>query len=111
MFLNDSVEHPYSGCGSCFVVSYKSKLYVVTVNHLFKNRLYTEMTTYVNENSDSLFSFNRVFSIEIPELEDDDFVTGFEDFVEARPELQDQLLDLYPEIPAARPTPAPDLDG
>ena len=45
------------------------------------------------------------------ELEDDDFVTGFEDFVEARPELQDQLLDLYPEIPAARPTPAPDLDG
>ena len=73
MFLNDSVEHPYSGCGSCFVVSYKSKLYVVTVNHLFKNRLYTEMTTYVNENSDSLFSFNRVFSIEIPDLEDDDF--------------------------------------
>lgn len=38
----------------------------------------------------------------------EDFETGFDDFIEERPSLQDQLLDLYPEIPAARPTPAPD---
>jgi len=35
----------------------------------------------------------------------DDFETGFEDFTAERPSLQEQLLDLYPEIPAARPTP------
>lgn len=38
----------------------------------------------------------------------DDFETGLDDFIEDRPALQDQLLDLYPEIPAPRPTPTPD---
>lgn len=37
----------------------------------------------------------------------DDFETGLDDFIEDRPALQDQLLDLYPEIPAPRPTPTP----
>jgi len=37
----------------------------------------------------------------------DDFETGLEDSVEDRPALQEQLLELYPEIPAPRPTPAP----
>ena len=37
----------------------------------------------------------------------DDFETGLEDFVEKRPGLQEQLLELYPEIPAPRPTPTP----
>jgi len=37
----------------------------------------------------------------------DDFETGLEDFVEDRPALQEQLLELYPEIPAPRATPAP----
>ena len=73
MFLNESIEHPYSGYGSSFVISYKSKLYVVTANHLFKNRSHAEMTTYVNGKSDALFSFSRSFSINIPKLEDDDF--------------------------------------
>ena len=35
----------------------------------------------------------------------DDFETGLDDFVENRPELQEQLLDLYPEVPAPKPTP------
>lgn len=38
----------------------------------------------------------------------DDFETGLEEFYEPRPALQEQLLDLYPEIPAARPTPTPE---
>ncbi len=37
----------------------------------------------------------------------DDFETGLDEFIEERPGLQDQLLDLYPEIPAPRPTPTP----
>jgi hypothetical protein len=41
----------------------------------------------------------------------DDFETGFDDFIEQRPSLQEQLLDLYPEIPAARPIPIPTIDG
>lgn len=49
-----------------------------------------------------LLSYERVSIIE-------DFETGFEDFFEERPSLQEQLLDLYPEIPAARPTPTPDV--
>jgi hypothetical protein len=40
----------------------------------------------------------------------EDFETGLDDFIEARPTLQDQLLDLYPEIPAPRPTPTPTPD-
>jgi len=38
----------------------------------------------------------------------EDFETGLEEFYEPRPALQEQLLDLYPEIPATRPTPAPE---
>ena len=37
----------------------------------------------------------------------EDFETGLDDFIEARPSLQEQLLDLYPEIPSRRPTPTP----
>ena len=37
----------------------------------------------------------------------DDFEIGFDDFIEERPALHQQLLDLYPEIPVARPTPTP----
>lgn len=48
-----------------------------------------------------LLSYERVAITE-------DFETGLEEFFEDRPSLQDQLLDLYPEIPAARPTPTPD---
>lgn len=48
-----------------------------------------------------LLSYERVAIIE-------DFETGFDEFIEERPSLQEQLLDLYPEIPAARPTPTPD---
>ena len=40
----------------------------------------------------------------------DDFETGLEEFFEDRPDLHEQLLDLYPEIPAARPTPSPNTD-
>lgn len=48
-----------------------------------------------------LLSYERVAILE-------DFETGFDEYIEERPNLQDQLLDLYPEIPAARPTPTPD---
>jgi hypothetical protein len=43
---------------------------------------------------------------------DSDFETGLEQFVEARPSLQEQLLALYPEVPAQRPAPTavPDSD-
>lgn len=37
-----------------------------------------------------------------------DFETGLDEFFEAKPSLQEQLLDLYPEIPAPRPTPTPE---
>lgn len=40
-----------------------------------------------------------------PQVRDSDFETGLEQFVEARPSLQEQLLALYPEIPAPRPAP------
>jgi hypothetical protein len=39
----------------------------------------------------------------------EDLETGLEEFVEQLPNLQEQLLDLYPEIPAPRPTPTPDF--
>lgn len=48
-----------------------------------------------------LLSYERVAILE-------DFETGFEEYIEERPNLQDQLLDLYPEIPAARATPVPE---
>jgi hypothetical protein len=41
----------------------------------------------------------------------DDFETGLEEFFEERPSLQEQLLDLYPEVPAPRPTPTPVASG
>ena len=44
-------------------------------------------------------------------LADDAFETGLEDFIEAKPSLQDQLITLFPEIPAPRPTPTPDPSG
>ena len=47
-----------------------------------------------------LLSYERVAIAE-------DFETGLDDFIEDRPSLQEQLLDLYPEIPAPRPTPTP----
>lgn len=47
-----------------------------------------------------LLSYKRVSVAE-------DFETGLDDFIEALPSLQEQLLDLYPEIPAPRPTPNP----
>ena len=47
-----------------------------------------------------LLSYERVSIAE-------DFETGFDEFIEERPSLQEQLLDLYPEIPAPRPTPTP----
>lgn len=40
---------------------------------------------------------------------DDDFATGLDDFYEEKATLQDQLLSLFPEIPAARPTPTPEI--
>ena len=47
-----------------------------------------------------LLSYERVAITE-------DFETGLDEFIEERPSLQEQLLDLYPEIPAPRPTPTP----
>jgi hypothetical protein len=44
------------------------------------------------------------------QLADDAFDTGLDDFIEAKPSLQDQLIMLFPEIPAPRPTPTPDLN-
>ncbi len=35
----------------------------------------------------------------------DDFVTGLDGFIEEKPSLQDQLLELYPEVPAPRTEP------
>lgn len=37
----------------------------------------------------------------------DDLETGLDDFIEERPNLQEQLLALYPDIPVPRPTPTP----
>jgi len=45
----------------------------------------------------------------VPVIEED-FVTGLEDFYEEKETLQDQLLSLFPEIPAPRPTPTPVID-
>lgn len=42
-------------------------------------------------------------------LEPDAFDSGLEDFVEAKASLLEQLITLFPEIPAPRPTPTPDL--
>lgn len=39
---------------------------------------------------------------------DEDLVTGLEEFIEEKPAVQEQLLALFPEIPAPRPTPTPD---
>lgn len=41
-------------------------------------------------------------------VDDEAFETGLDDFVEARESLQDQLITLFPDVPAARPTPTPD---
>ena len=44
-------------------------------------------------------------------IEEDAFETGLDDFVEAKASLQDQLITLFPDVPAARPTPTPDTSG
>lgn len=53
-----------------------------------------------------------VFEIDLQsyerQLAPDAFETGLEEFIEAKPSLQDQLITLFPEIPAPRPTPTPD---
>ncbi len=41
-------------------------------------------------------------------LGDDAFDTGLDEFIEAKASLQDQLITLFPDVPAARPTPTPD---
>lgn len=41
----------------------------------------------------------------------DDFETGFDDYIEERPALQEQLLSLYPDIPVPRATPVATADG
>ena len=43
-------------------------------------------------------------------VDDEDFETGLEEWVEQIESRQDQLLDLFPEIPAPRPTPTPTPD-
>lgn len=52
-----------------------------------------------------------VFEIDLVSYErtgiGDDFETGLDEFIEERPNLQEQLLALYPEIPVPRPTPTP----
>lgn len=42
------------------------------------------------------------------QLDGDAFETGFDEYIEAKPSLEGQLITLFPEIPAARPTPTPD---
>lgn len=44
-------------------------------------------------------------------VEDEDLVTGLEDFIEEKPSVHEQLLALFPEIPAPRPTPTPDPES
>ncbi|MEM7093481.1 MAG: hypothetical protein AAF567_10805 [Actinomycetota bacterium] len=44
-------------------------------------------------------------------IADDAFETGLDEFIEAKQSLQDQLITLFPEIPAPRPTPTPDPDA
>lgn len=44
-------------------------------------------------------------------VDDESFETGLEEFIEAKSSLQDQLITLFPEIPAARPTPTPDPEN
>lgn len=41
---------------------------------------------------------------------DDDLETGLDGFIEEKPTMQEQLLALFPEIPAPRPTPTPEAD-
>lgn len=44
-------------------------------------------------------------------IAEDAFETGLDDFIEAKASLQDQLITLFPDVPAARPTPTPDTSG
>ncbi len=44
-------------------------------------------------------------------IDEEAFETGLDDFIEARDSLQDQLITLFPDVPAARPTPTPDTSG
>jgi len=60
----------------------------------------------VDLQNDLVFEIDLINYERIDILED--FETGLDDFIDERPTLQDQLLELYPEIPAARPTPTPD---
>jgi len=56
-----------------------------------------------------------IFEIELLSYERvaiaDDFEVGLDGFIEERPLLHQQLLDLYPEVPAPRPTPTPNSEG
>ena len=60
----------------------------------------------VDVQGDLIFEID-LLSYERENLEDD-LVTGFEGFHQALPQLQEQLLNLYPDIPAPRPTPTPE---
>lgn len=55
-----------------------------------------------------------VFEIELVRYQrtigDEDFDTGLEDAIEQKASLQEQLLRLFPEVPAPRPTPEPTLE-
>ena len=44
-------------------------------------------------------------------IADDAFETGLDEFIEAKESLQDQLVTLFPDVPAPRPTPTPDLEA
>lgn len=54
-----------------------------------------------------------IFEIDLqtyqPGVVDDDFDTGMSEWFEETASLQEQLLGLFPDIPAPRPTPTPDL--
>lgn len=44
-------------------------------------------------------------------IDDESFVTGLEPYVEEKARLQDQLIAMFPDIPAPRPTPTPDPEA
>jgi len=63
----------------------------------------------VDLQNDLIFEID-LLSYEITSISED-FETGIDRFIEDRPGLHEQLIDLYPEIPAPRATPVPNVDN
>lgn len=68
-FENDSEDYKYSGCGTCFIVSFRDSFYAITAAHVIKSFEDEQVIILYNDKSDLFLPLKRV---SIPNLKDID---------------------------------------